>query len=386
MAKVFLGDVVDHIKDKVNKDETDLEFYVGGEHIEGREIVVRQKGLIQGSTIGPAFHMRFQKGDVLLMSRNPHLCKASMVDFDGICSDVSYVCRTKDNNILLQSLLPFIMQTDEFWQFAEENKKGGLPFFLNWKDFARFEFELIPIDQQRKISDLLWAFERAKNAYKDLIKKADDLVKSQFIEMFGDPVDNTKRLPVCQLSEHIQFLTSGSRGWAKYHADDGEWFITIKNVKDCKISLDDVQCIVAPNNAEAERTRLREGDLLISITADLGRTGVVTKEIADHGAYINQHLTCIRLDRDVLNPLYVAFFMESGAGKKQFFEKNLSSVKAGLNFDSIRTLRLLVPPLEDQERFIAFVEQSDKSKFAAKQALDNLNASQKALMNQIFGE
>ena len=202
--------------------------------------------------------------------------------------------------------------------------------------------------------------------------------------MFGDPVDNTKSLPVCQLSEHIRFLTSGSRGWAKYHADDGEWFITIKNVKDCKISLDDVQCIVAPHNAEAERTRLREGDLLISITADLGRTGVVTKEIADHGAYINQHLTCIRLDRDVLNPLYVAFFMESDAGKKQFFEKNLSSVKAGLNFDSIRTLRLLVPPLADQERFIAFVEQSDKSKFAAQQALKEVTDAQKALMKKIF--
>lgn len=191
---------------------------------------------------------------------------------------------------------------------------------------------------------------------------------SQFIEMFGDPVDNTKKLPVCQLSEHIRFLTSGSREWAKYHADDGEWFITIKNVKDCKISLDDVQCIVAPHNAEADRTRLKEGDLLISITADLGRTGVVTKEIADHGAYINQHLTCIRLDRDVLNPLYVAFFMESDAGKKQFFEKNLSSVKAGLNLDSIRTLRLLVPPLADQERFIAFVEQSDKSKYCLQRA------------------
>lgn len=194
MAKVFLGDVVDHIKDKVNKDETDLEFYVGGEHIEGREIVVRQKGLIQGSTIGPAFHMRFQKGDVLLMSRNPHLCKASMVDFDGICSDVSYVCRTKDNNILLQSLLPFIMQTDEFWQFAEENKKGGLPFFLNWKDFARFEFELIPIDQQRKISDLLWAFERAKNAYKDLIKKTDDLVKSLLMVFAAQKLRMVKEL------------------------------------------------------------------------------------------------------------------------------------------------------------------------------------------------
>lgn len=384
MAKVLLGDVVDRVKDKVDKDATDLEYYVGGEHIDGDEIMVHRKGLIQGSTIGPAFHMRFQRGDVLLMSRNPHLRKASMVDFDGICSDVSYICRTKDNDVLLQSLLPFILQTPEFWQFAEENKKGGLPFFLNWKDFARFEFELQTIERQRQIADLLWAMERVKIAYRELIARTDDLVKSQFIEMFGDPVDNTKSLPVCQLSEHIRFLTSGSRGWAKYHVDDGEWFITIKNVKDCKISLDDVQCIVAPHNAEAERTRLREGDLLISITADLGRTGVVTKEIADHGAYINQHLTCIRLDRDVLNPLYVAFFMESDAGKKQFFEKNLSSVKAGLNFDSIRTLRLLVPPLADQERFIAFVEQSDKSKFAAQQALKEVTDAQKALMKKIF--
>ena len=384
MAKVLLGDVVDRVKDKVDKDATDLEYYVGGEHIDGDEIMVHRKGLIQGSTIGPAFHMRFQRGDVLLMSRNPHLRKAGMVDFDGICSDVSYICRTKDNDVLLQSLLPFILQTPEFWQFAEENKKGGLPFFLNWKDFARFEFELQTIERQRQIADLLWAMERVKIAYRELIARTDDLVKSQFIEMFGDPVDNTKSLPVCQLSEHIRFLTSGSRGWAKYHADDGEWFITIKNVKDCKISLDDVQCIVAPHNAEAERTRLREGDLLISITADLGGTGVVTKEIADHGAYINQHLTCIRLDRDVLNPLYVAFFMESDAGKKQFFEKNLSSVKAGLNFDSIRTLRLLVPPLADQERFIAFVEQSDKSKFAAQQALKEVTDAQKALMKKIF--
>ena len=126
--------------------------------------------------------------------------------------------------------------------------------------------------------------------------------------------------------------------------------------------MDEVQCITPPQNAEAERTRLQKGDLLISITADLGRTGVVSKEIADHGAYINQHLTCIRLDETILDPLYVSHFMESEAGKKQFFAKNLSSVKAGLNFDSIRTLRLMIPPLELQKQFVRFVEQSDKSK------------------------
>ncbi len=216
-----------------------------------------------------------------------------------------------------------------------------------------------------------------------VIKSISDRIKSQFVEMFGDPVNNTKGLPVHQLSDYISFLTSGSRGWAQYYSDEGEWFITIKNVKDCSISVDDVQCIKPPHNAEADRTRLKEGDLLISITADLGRTGVVTKEIAEHGAYINQHLTCIRLDHKVLNPLYVAFFMESEAGKKQFFEKNLSSVKAGLNFDSIRTLQLLVPPLEDQERFIRFVEQTDKSKLAAKQTLESLNQLQRSIMRSM---
>lgn len=366
MAKVFLGDVVDHIKDKVNKDETDLEFYVGGEHIEGREIVVRQKGLIQGSTIGPAFHMRFQKGDVLLMSRNPHLCKASMVDFDGICSDVSYVCRTKDNNILVQSLLPFIMQTDEFWQFAEENKKGGLPFFLNWKDFARFEFELIPIDQQRKISDLLWAFERAKNAYKDLIKKTDDLVKSQFIEMFGDPVRNTKLLPVNLLSEVGENLdsrripiTGGDRKAGKYPYYGASGIVDYVD----DFIFDEDILLISEDGA----------NLLARVTP--------IAFPASGKVWVNNHAHVMRFD-DMAMQVYIEHLLNM---------IDISSYVTGtaqpkLNQAKLNSIPVPVPNKSSLESFRAFVEQSDKSKFAAKQALDNLNASQKALMNQIFGE
>ncbi len=382
MSKVKLKDVVMRVKDKVDKDTTELEYYVGGEHFDNGEVVVSKRGVIKESTIGPAFHMRFEPGDVLLMSRNPHLRKAGVVDFEGICSDVSYVCRTKDAGILSQRYLPFIFQSDHFWNFAEENKKGSTNFFLNWSDFEKYEFDLPDIEKQNELAELLWSAVYTKMAYQKLLYQTDELIKSQFIEMFGDPMDNTKSLPVHQLSDFISFLTSGSRGWAKYHSDDGEWFITIKNVKDCKISLENVQCIIAPRNAEAERTRLKEGDLLISITADLGRTGVVTKEIADHGAYINQHLTCIRLDKNVLDPLYVAYFMESEAGKKQFFEKNLSSVKAGLNFDSIRTLQILVPPLEEQKQFITFVQQSDKSKFELKKSIEKLEGVIRTIQQQ----
>ena len=209
--------------------------------------------------------------------------------------------------------------------------------------------------------------------------------QSRFIELFGDPVINPMGWSVSELSKHIQFLTSGSRGWAKYFTDTGEYFITIKNVKNCRITLDDIQHINPPNNAEAKRTRVQEGDLLISITADLGRTGVVTKEISDYGGYINQHLTCIRLNQSHVRPLYVAYYMESDAGKEQFKSKNQSAVKAGLNFNSINTLRLMVPPVELQDSFIAFVEQTDKSKLAVQQGLRELETLKKSLMQQYFG-
>ena len=234
---------------------------------------------------------------------------------------------------------------------------------IYFRDYKNEKFNLDSLDKQAEIVKILAKAESVILKCRQQLTELDNLIKARFVEMFGDPKINPNNYPVCQLSDFIVFLTSGSRGWAQYCADDGtEWFITIKNVKDCHIETDNMQPINAPDNAEAKRTRVREGDLLISITADLGRTGVVTKEIAEHGAYINQHLTCIRLKQDVLNPLYVAYFMESPAGKEQFESKNQSAVKAGLNFNSINSLRLMIPPLDDQNAFVDFIKQIDKSK------------------------
>ena len=248
---------------------------------------------------------------------------------------------------------------------------------------------LIPertIEDQKTIVDQLNRAVALKNCRQQQLQVLDNLIKARFVEMFGDPKLNPHGYPVHELSDHIQFLTSGSRGWAQYCVNEGaEWFITIKNVKDCHISTGDMQAINAPDNAEAKRTRVQEGDLLISITADLGRTGVVTQKIAEHGAYINQHLTCIRLDREVLEPLYVAYFMESAAGKEQFISKNQSAVKAGLNFNSINTLRLLVPPIEIQQQFLCFVSQVDKSKDVVQAGLDKAQLLFDSLMQQYFG-
>ena len=247
---------------------------------------------------------------------------------------------------------------------------------IEYPDYRRQENVVKILD---KVSDLIETRQHE-------IKRLDDLIKARFVEMFGNPKTNPNNYPICQLSEYIKFLTSGSRGWAKYCIDNGrEWFITIKNVKNCSISVDNIQSVDAPDNAEARRTKVQEGDLLISITADLGRTGVVTKEIAEHGAYINQHLTCIRLNKEVLNPLFVAYFMESSAGKEQFESKNQSAVKAGLNFNSINSLHIVVPPMVTQNKFVDFVHQVAKSKVAVQKALDETQTLFDSLMQEYFG-
>ncbi len=379
MNRVTLGDVATERRETCRGDKARYPV-VGLEHLTPENIALTAWDESGENTFTKMFH----KGDILFGRRRAYLKKAAVAPFDGICSGDITVIEAKPDYILPE-LLPFVIQNDAFFDFAVGKSAGSLSPRAKWEHLKDYEFKLPSMNEQRKLAKALWAVNETMEAYKKLIAATDELAKSQFIEMFGDPIENTKHLPIHPLSDYIQYLTSGSRGWAKYHSDDGEWFITIKNVKDCKITLDDIQCIMPPKNAEAERTRVQEGDLLISITADLGRTGIVTKEIAEHGAYINQHLTCIRLDPVVLDPTYVAFFMESEAGKRQFFAKNLSSVKAGLNFDSIRSLELMVPPLARQKEFISFVGQSDKSKFELERALEAAKATYKSIISNRLG-
>jgi len=249
--------------------------------------------------------------------------------------------------------------------WSKGTNKAVMGATLNKATLSTIKIQLHEYDNQLEIVNMLNRVSSSIDFRKQQLTKLDELIKARFVEMFGDPKLNPYRFPCNSLSTYITFLTSGSRGWSQYFTDSGEYFITIKNVKNCKITLQDVQYVAPPDNAEAKRTKVQKNDLLISITADLGRTGVVTEEIANHGAYINQHLTCIRLKDEQVNPLYVAYYMESDAGKEQFTAKNQSAVKAGLNFNAINSLKLMAPPLSLQNQFADFVAEVDKSKLFA---------------------
>ena len=310
------------------------------------------------------------------------LGETAVLDIDAATNQAIVGIMVTDKRVLPEFLYYYLVSQKEN---VVKMGRGVAQNNINMALLRDFE---VPIFEQKKQKMVIRNLERLDNLIllrKQQLAKLDELVKARFVEMFGDAKLNPNNLPCCSLSEYIVFLTSGSRGWSQYFTDSGEYFITIKNVKNCKITLQDVQCVTPPDNAEAKRTRVQENDLLISITADLGRTGIVTKKIAEHGAYINQHLTCIRLKQDKLNPLYVAYYMESDAGKEQFIAKNQSAVKAGLNFNAINSLKLMVPPLALQNQFAAFVERVDQQKQTVQQSLEKLELLKKALMQEYFG-
>lgn len=319
-----------------------------------------------GSEIGSS-KVIVQKNDVLLCKINPRINRVWIVsdesDYKSIASSEWIVVRSTQYN---PYFLAWYFRTPMFQQLmtSEVTGIGGSLTRAQPKRVAEYPVPVLPRKEQDQIVAVLNHLQSIIYRRKSEVDLLDTLVKARFIEFFGDPVINIYNYPEHMLGENVEFLTSGSRGWAKYYSKKGKMFITIKNVKDGKISTNNIQYITPPDNAEARRTKVQNGDLLISITADLGRTAVVPKEIAEKGAYINQHLMCVRLNKKVLLPEYVSFFMESEAGKRQFYAKNQNAVKAGLNFDAIKTFKIMVPPLEKQNEYISFTNCVNKSKVA----------------------
>jgi type I restriction enzyme S subunit len=204
--------------------------------------------------------------------------------------------------------------------------------------------------------------------------------------MFGDPVTNPKGWETGELNNYLDFLTSGSRGWAKYYSNSGDKFIRIQNVSNNKLLLEDLAYVNAPDGAEARRTKIQIGDVLLSITADLGRSAVVTEEIT--GGYINQHLALLRINQNILNSRYLAAYLSSEAGVKQFQAKNKSAVKAGLNFTDIKSLNILMPPIEQQKKYeqmykkvVSLVSSKQKSMQLSETIFNSL--SQKAFAGEL---
>lgn len=159
-------------------------------------------------------------------------------------------------------------------------------------------------------------------------------------DAFSKYIDKTSIRKVTSL------VTSGSRGWAKYYSENGAIFIRIGNLTRDRIFIDltDVQFLKLPDKAEGVRSLLNEGDVLISITADLGSIGYVSNDISE--AYINQHIALVRF-LNTEQSKFMAWFLRSERGQKDLLKNKRGGGKLGLGLDDIRDA--FVPVVRDEE-------------------------------------
>jgi type I restriction enzyme, S subunit len=170
----------------------------------------------------------------------------------------------------------------------------------------------------------------------------------------------------------FSFVTSGSRGWAKYYADAGALFLRIGNLDHDTITLDlaKLQHVKPPGGAEGRRTQVEAGDVLVSITAELGMIGLIPAGLGE--AYVNQHIALARPAPGLVPP-FLAWFLASRAdGNKQLLDLRRGATKVGLGLNDIRSVQVPFPPLNEQRRIVAKIEALTARSRRAREALEQI--------------
>ena len=181
MAKVRLDDVAVEARETWNQDRKDVPV-VGLEHLEPDEIWLRQWNMNPDEN---TFTKGFKKGQLLFGRRRAYQKKMSLALCDGICSgDITVIAARPEK--IVPDLLPFYLRTDAFFDFAMRGSGGSLSPRVKWSHISDYEFDLPPMDEQKKLAELLWAANDLKESYKKAITATDEMLKAKFREMFGE--------------------------------------------------------------------------------------------------------------------------------------------------------------------------------------------------------
>lgn len=320
------------------------EKYVGLENIErgGRLVNVAAAG---GASI-ESLKYRFTADHILYGKLRPYLAKIARPTFAGVCS--TDIIPIEPGPKLDRDFLCLFLSQPSLVSIANSRATGANLPRLSPTELGNFDIPIPPLAEQRRIVEVLDQVDALREKRRKSISLLDDLAQSIFLDMFGDRHPEISPWPSHPLGELLDFLTSGSRGWAQHYTDQPtNLFIRIQNVRLGELILDDIAYVDPPQTAESERTRVEPGDVLLSITADLGRTAVIPQDIGT--AFINQHLAILRTNK--IDPQYLSSYISSPAGQNQLLRRNRQGVKAGLNFNDIRSLTIPIPPIPLQNRY-----------------------------------
>ena len=351
MARVKLGDVAREYKATCGDQKEGLRV-VGLEHLIPQQIILTLWDEGKENT----FTKMFKKGQVLFGRRRAYLKKAAVAPFDGICSGDITVIEAIPGKILPE-LLPFIIQNDTLFDFAVERSAGSLSPRVKWEHLKNFEFELPELDKQKELADVLWASERAKTAYRELISNTDELVKSQFIEMFGD----YPRTRLGDFIEQVRGVSYKPNDLLLSLEDTHITLLRANNISNNEINFDEVQYVsrakVSPQQI------IREDDILMCASSGslehVGKAAICSPTSIDYtfGAFCK----VVRTKKDLLPKFLATYFVTDE------YRDKIMSLACGTNINNLKNeyidnLLIPIPEMSIQESFVRMIEQFDKSK------------------------
>ena len=380
MSRVKFGDVVKDVKINIDRLNNPYEYYVAGDHMDSEDLTIHRKGCFTTDDVGPAFIRVFKPGQILYGSRRTYLKKIAVADFEGVCANTTFVFETKDPHAFEQRLLPFIMLSKDFTTWSIAKSKGSTNPYVLFSDLADFEFELPPLEEQKVLVDKLWAAYRLKEAYKKLLVATDEMVKSQFIEMFGNPLslnqkNELKRLGECCIlnprrpnialcdTDKVSFIPMPAVSEDGYLVDmtDEEY----GKVKKGFTYFEKNDVMFAKITPCMENGK---GAIVHGLTNGIGM-GSTEFHVLRPINGISSPYWLLALTRMPIFRERAAKNMSGTGGQKRVSASYLDHFMVGL------------PAMEEQRRFEAIYRQADKSKFELKQCIENIDKVIKSLIN-----
>ena len=374
MAKYRFDQIAINSTEKKKPVEEDRFTYLGLEHLDSGTLKVTRFGS-EVAPIGEKLVMH--RGDVLFGKRRAYQKKVAIAPFDGIFSAHGMVLRPKED-VIDKNFFPLFISSDYFLDAAIKISVGSLSPTINWRDLKELEFELPDMDTQRKLAEVLWSINDTMEAYKRLISATDELVKSQFMEQFGDPNSNPLSWPTATIGE-ICDIKSGTTLPAAKENEGGE----IAYIKVADMNIPGNEKYITTSTKFVSATTAGNGVFPIG-TVLFPKNGAA---VATNKKRITHVPTCVDLNTMGVTPrikideqyLYLWF---------QLLNLDSISLVSAIPQISAKTMGaqvIMLPPLDLQEQFAAFVQQSDKSKFELEQALSELAATYKRIIAENLG-
>lgn len=300
-------------------------------------------------------------------------------ELKGICLQRSVAVIKPEREVVNNRYLMYQLQNMR--PFLEKEARGVAQKGIYLKQVSQLDIKLPELEHQMQIVKVLDKASKLIFLRRQQLAKMDELVKAQFVEMFGDPSNNPMGWKK-QNFEDIALLITDGEHMTPQRTNKGIYLLSARNILNHTIQLDDVDYIDEEEYGRiARRIVPQQGDVLVSCSGSIGRCCVVPSELKFQ---MVRSVALIRFN-NTINPIFAEWLIATDELQKQIYTSATQSSQANLFQGKIRKLCGYIPPLSLQNQFAAFVECVDKQKQTVQQSLEKLELMKKALMQEYFG-